>query len=214
MRLILARHGNTFGPGDTPVWVGAAEDLPLTDKGRVQSVQFGLALNEAGITPARIIAGPLQRTANGAQLAAAECGFDSEIEIDTRLREIDYGSWGGRSDAEIAAEWGEKAIEDWRERSIPPAEAGWTPEPADIAANALAVLQDITGAAASSDTVLLISSNGILRYFHALLGGDPGRPEESKMRTGHWSIATYSPSVWQLEVWNAPPHPAALEGAG
>ena len=57
MRLILARHGNTFGPGDTPVWVGAREDLPLTDKGRVQSIQFGLALKEAGITPARIIAG-------------------------------------------------------------------------------------------------------------------------------------------------------------
>ncbi|MFC4725140.1 histidine phosphatase family protein [Glycocaulis abyssi] len=214
MRLILARHGNTFGPGDIPVWVGAAEDLPLTDTGRVQSVQFGLALKEAGIIPARIIAGPLQRTANGAQLAAAECGFDSEIEIDTRLREIDYGSWGGRSDAEIAARWGEKAIDDWRERSIVPAGAGWTPQPADIAANAQAVLQGITGAAKAGDTVLLISSNGILRYFHALLGGDPGRPEASKMRTGHWSVAAYSPAGWALEVWNAPPHPEALGGAG
>jgi broad specificity phosphatase PhoE len=210
MRLILARHGNTFGPGDIPVWVGAAEDLPLTDKGRVQSVQFGLALKEAGITPARIIAGPLQRTANGAELAAAECGFDGEIEIDTRLREIDYGRWGGRSDVEIAAEWGEKAIEDWRERSIIPAGAGWSPAPEAIAANAQAILQDITAAAASADTVLLISSNGILRYFYPLLGGDPGRPEESKMRTGHWSIAAHHESGWRLDAWNVLPHAEAL----
>lgn len=214
MRLILARHGNTFGPGDTPVWVGAREDLPLTDKGRVQSIQFGLALKEAGITPARIIAGPLQRTATGAQLAAAECGFDGGIEIDTRLREIDYGSWGGRNDAEITAEWGEKAIEDWRERSIVPPGAGWSPSPETIAANASAILQDINAAARPADTVLLISSNGILRYFHALLGGDPQRPEESKMRTGHWSIAIASPSGWQLQTWNVLPHPDALGGAG
>ncbi|MGY6661844.1 MAG: histidine phosphatase family protein [Glycocaulis sp.] len=212
MRLILARHGNTFGPGETPVWVGAREDLPLTDTGRVQSVQLGLALKEAGIVPARIIAGPLQRTANGALLAAAECGFEGEIEIDTRLREIDYGSWGGRSDAEIAAQWGEAAIHDWRERSIVPAGAGWSPSPETIAANASAILQDINTAAKSADTVLLISSNGILRYFHALLGGDPRRPEESKMRTGHWSIAVHSESGWQLHDWNVPPQPAALSG--
>ena len=33
MRLILARHGNTFEAGETPVWVGAREDLPLTARG-------------------------------------------------------------------------------------------------------------------------------------------------------------------------------------
>jgi len=205
MRLILARHGNTFGPGETPVWVGAREDLPLTEKGRVQSVQFGLALKEAGIVPARIIAGPLQRTANGAQLAAAECGFVGEVEIDPRLREIDYGRWGGRSDEEIAAQWGGEAIEDWREWSIVPDGAGWSPAPEIIVRNARAVLDDISGIAASGDTVLLISSNGILRYFHALLGGDTARPELAKMRTGHWSAATTSGAGWTLHAWNLPP---------
>lgn len=205
MRLILARHGNTFGPGETPVWVGAREDLPLTEKGRVQSVQFGLALKEAGIVPARIIAGPLQRTANGAQLAAAECGFVGEVEIDPRLREIDYGSWGGRSDEEIAAQWGSQAIEDWRERSIVPEGAGWSPTPQRIAGNAQDILADIAAMAAPADTVLLISSNGILRYFHALLGGDAARPELAKMRTGHWSAATTSGAGWTLHAWNLPP---------
>lgn len=213
MRLVLARHGNTFGPGDTPVWVGAREDLPLTDQGRVQSVQFGLALKEAGIVPSRIIAGPLQRTATGAELAAQECGFAASIEIDARLREIDYGSWGGRSDADIAAEWGMQAIDDWRERSIVPIGAGWSPSPDVIAGNARAILAGIAARGGADDTVLLISSNGILRYFHALTGGDGGKPEEAKMRTGHWSIARLGRSGWQQDVWNVAPHPGALEGA-
>lgn len=204
MQLILARHGNTFGPGDTPVWVGAREDLPLTGQGQVQSARFGFALKEAGIVPARIIAGPLQRTATGAGLAAAECGFSGQIEIDTRLREIDYGSWGGRSDAEIAAEWGEQAIGDWRERSIVPDGAGWTPAPDVIASNARGVLSDITASASDGDTVLLVSSNGILRYFHPLIGGTPAAGE-AKMRTGHWSVATYTAGTWSLHGWNMPP---------
>lgn len=210
MRLILARHGNTFSPGETPVWVGAREDLPLTEQGRVQSLQFGLALREAGVVPARIMAGPLQRTASGAELAAAECGFTGKIEIDPRLREIDYGSWGGRSDAQIAAEWGGQAIEDWRERSMVPEGAGWSPGPETIASNARAVLSDIRGHAGPDDTVLLVSSNGILRYFHPLLGGNPGRPGEAKMRTGHWSLASSDMSGWQLHSWDAPPHPDHL----
>ncbi|KPP81700.1 MAG: putative phosphoglycerate mutase [Oceanicaulis sp. HLUCCA04] len=212
MRLILARHGNTFGPGDTPVWVGAREDLPLTEKGRLQSVQFGLALKEAGIVPARIIAGPLQRTANGAALAAAECGFERAVEIDPRLREIDYGSWGGRSDEEIAAHWGIQAIEEWRERSIVPDGAGWSPAPHIIAGNARTILDDISRVAAPEDTVFLISSNGILRYFHALLGADAARPELAKIRTGHWSIAATGPAGWMLQTWNVPPSAEAIQG--
>lgn len=212
MRLILARHGNTFGPGQTPVWVGAREDLPLTDKGEAQSSEFGKALKDAGIMPARIIAGPLQRTASGARLAAAQCGFEGPVEIDDRLREIDYGSWGGRSDDDIAGEWGPDAVENWRERSIAPEGAGWSPAPEVIADNARALLSDITASAKPSDTVFLVSSNGILRYFHPLLGGAIARPDEAKMRTGHWSLAVHEPSGWKLVFWNELPDARAVGG--
>ncbi|MGP1276581.1 MAG: histidine phosphatase family protein [Caulobacterales bacterium] len=212
MRLILARHGNTFGPGDTPVWVGAREDLPLTDKGRIQSVQFGLALKEAGIVPSRILAGPLKRTAIGAQLLAAECGFEGKIAIEPRLREIDYGSWGGRSDAEIAAAWGEDAIRAWRDRSVMPQGAGWSPDGATITGHARAILDEIANASASGDTAVLLSSNGILRFFHALLANEGTPPEEAKMGTGHWGLATHGPDGWQLHFWNTLPHPDGLSG--
>ncbi len=206
MRLILARHGNTFEVGDIPVWVGAREDYPLTIKGEDQSRAIGAALSHAGILPVRIIAGPLKRTREGAALAAQACGFAGAVEIDERLKEIDYGVWGGRSDAEIAEDWGAGAIEAWRERSVVPHGAGWIPDPQTIEAHARAVL----GALADNPggDVLLISSNGILRYFHRLIAGAGAPPEDAKVKTGHMGTARLTGGAWTLDFWNLPPDAA------
>lgn len=206
MRVILARHGNTFEAGETPVWVGAREDYPLTSKGEDQSRAIGAALKHAGIRPARLIAGPLRRTREGAVLAAGACGFDGEVEIDARLKELDYGVWGGRSDADIAAEWGAGAIEAWRERSIVPEGAGWSPSPDEVAANARAVLEGVM--ADPRGDVLLISSNGILRYFHALIAGAGAPPEAAKVKTGHMGAARLEGGAWRLMFWNQSPEAA------
>jgi len=206
MQLILARHGNTFEAGETPVWVGAREDYPLTIKGEDQSRAIGAALSHAGILPVRIIAGPLKRTREGAALAAQACGFAGAVEIDERLKEIDYGVWGGRSDAEIAEDWGAGAIEAWRERSVVPHGAGWIPDPQTIEAHARAVL----GALADNPggDVLLISSNGILRYFHRLIAGAGAPPEDAKVKTGHMGAARLTGGAWALDFWNLPPDAA------
>lgn len=211
MLLILARHGNTFGPDDTPVWVGAKEDLELVEKGLEQSREIGRGLTAAGIVPDRILAGPLKRTRTGAALAAERCGFSGEIEIDERLREIDYGVWGGKSDAEIAERWGEDAIEAWRERSIVPAGAGWSPSPEALKANARAVYDAVTRDRGEHTAVLIVTSNGILRYFHALLAGEGARPEDAKVKTGRVGAARISPAGHELLVWNA--EPSALTDA-
>ena len=211
MLLILARHGNTFGPGDTPVWVGAKEDLDLVEKGLEQSRAIGRALSRAGVIPDRVIAGPLKRTRIGAELATEHCGFSGEIEIEERLKEIDYGVWGGRSDAEISETWGEAAIHDWRERSIPPAGAGWTPTPDQLATNARAVLDTATRDRSADMAVLIITSNGILRYFHTLLAGASAPPEESKVKTGHMGAARINTDGLKLLAWNQPPE--AMESA-
>lgn len=205
MLLILARHGNTFGPGDTPVWVGANEDLPLVEKGLEQSRAIGRALRRAGIIPDRVIAGPLKRTRIGAELAAELCGFSGEIEIDERLKEIDYGVWGGKSDAEISESWGEAAIQDWRERSIPPAGAGWTPSPDTLGANARAVFDSATRDRSEDTAVLIFTSNGILRYFHTLLAGEGAPPEEAKVKTGHLGAARVDKDGVTLLAWNILP---------
>ena len=49
--LIIARHGNTFGPGDTPTRVGARTDLPLVESGKAQAKALGLHFLENGLVP-------------------------------------------------------------------------------------------------------------------------------------------------------------------
>lgn len=196
--LVLARHGNTFEPDQTPVWVGAKEDLPLARKGLEQAQALGKALNDAAIRVQRVISGPLIRTRKAAETVAGITGFDGKIAIDDRLKEIDYGSWGGRSDAEIAAEWGEAAITAWRERHERPEGAGWSPDEAVLKANVLGLLRELES---EDGPVLLITSNGILRYFHAALGigGD------AKVKTGHACAARLEGKTARPLFWNRDP---------
>tara|TARA_R110002072_G_scaffold119431_1_gene252250 strand:+ start:311 stop:928 length:618 start_codon:yes stop_codon:yes gene_type:complete len=196
--LILARHGNTFEPGETPVWVGAREDLPLAEKGLEQAEALGTALSDRDIQPARIMSGPLIRTRKAAEIVRDRLASALAIEIDDRLKEIDYGSWGGKSDDQIIAEFGEDALAAWRDRNERPANADWSPDAATLRANAMAVLQD-----SQSDTgpVLVITSNGILRYFHAALGFDG----DAKVRTGHVGAARLEARAARPLFWNCNP---------
>ncbi|MEN0653515.1 MULTISPECIES: histidine phosphatase family protein [Hyphobacterium] len=196
--LLLARHGNTFGPGETPVWVGAKEDLPLVEKGEAQAESLGKALQSSGVKLDRIITGPLRRTRRAADIVAARINFTGPIEIDERLKEIDYGPWGGKSDEEIIAAWGEAALAGWRDHHDFPEGAGWSPSPATLKANAMAVLND---ARRSSGTVLVVTSNGILRFFHAALGFDG----DAKVKTGHVGAADLTPAGDSPRFWNLDP---------
>ncbi|MCR9267551.1 MAG: histidine phosphatase family protein, partial [Alphaproteobacteria bacterium] len=149
-RILLARHGNTFGPGDTPVWVGAKEDLPLVESGEAQARALGEALAEAGLTPSRIICGPLKRTRRAAGIVAELTGYSGSETIDERLKEIDYGSWGGKSNDEIIAEFGQEALDCWDKQHRRPPGADWSPSEAELEANALAAMTD----AAAEDLTL------------------------------------------------------------
>ncbi|GJL98303.1 MAG: hypothetical protein DHS20C06_21200 [Hyphobacterium sp.] len=196
--LILARHGNTFGPGDRIVWVGAKEDLPLVKSGEAQAARLGESLREHSVQPSTILSGPLKRTRRAAEIIKAITASDTAIEIDTRLTEIDYGQWGGKSDDEITAIFGPAAISNWRERHQRPEKADWMPDEAILEANAKSVLTDMTSA---TGTALVITSNGILRYFHAAIGfaGD------AKVKTGHVCAAHFENGVWKPLFWNRPP---------
>ena len=197
-RLILARHGNTFGPGDKIVWVGAREDLPLVDRGEAQAQDLGNALVKAGVKLDRIVAGPLRRTRRAADLVAETTAFSGAIEIDVRLKEIDYGTWGGKTDDEIIAAYGEPALVNWRDRHIVPEGAGWSPSPGTLKANAMAVME---GARRTNGTVLIVTSNGILRFFHAALGFDG----DAKVKTGHVGAADLGDSGATPLFWNLDP---------
>ncbi len=205
MKLILARHGNTFGKGDTPVWVGAKEDYPLVERGLEQAREVGEALLRNTIKPDRIIAGPLLRTKVGAEIVSDMVGFAGQIEIDDRLREIDYGSWGGKSDAEIEALHGADVIENWRENSVRPDGCDWSPDEDTLQAHALEVLTELKATADQDMTVLLISSNGILRFYHALLYAGQSDAPSGKVKTGHMCLAEWKGETFAPKSWNLPP---------
>ncbi len=205
-RILLARHGNTFAPGDKVVWVGAREDLPLVETGEAQAEALGEALKEAGLTPGRIICGPLKRTRRAAEIVAALTGFSGEIAIDDRLREIDYGNWGGKSNDEIKAEFGAEALAEWDQHHRRPAGADWSPSEADLETNALASMRD----AAAQDLTLVITSNGILRYMYAATTG----PEaEAKVKTGNVCAVAFDGADGQRLFWNEKPDAGLISRA-
>ncbi len=95
VRLILIRHGD-LGEGCRGRYIGRT-DVPLSPEGRRQAKALAAPLARLG--EARYLRSPLLRSRETAGLALAGAG----IEIDTDLREIDFGRWEGMSFDEIAA---------------------------------------------------------------------------------------------------------------
>ncbi|ATQ67283.1 MULTISPECIES: histidine phosphatase family protein [Methylosinus] len=201
MRLILARHGNTFGPGDAVRWIGARSDPALVASGREQAEAVGRALAAMHVHPARIIAGPLTRTRESAALAAA--GFaPASIEIEPRLIEIDYGAWEGLTSDEIRSLRGAPEVDAWERDGIWPQGAGWSPDEAQLRARLEGLLASLRAAHTDGDTIMLVSSGGVLRCFGEIYGL---ARRDAKMRTGSLSIVETDAQGFSIALWNARP---------
>ena len=91
LRLILARHGQT----DWNVhhrYQGHAQ-VPLNGRGLQQAAALGRRLAGQGIDAIR--SSDLPRAWMTAEVIASAC--DLPIELDPRLREMDFGDWQGRT---------------------------------------------------------------------------------------------------------------------
>lgn len=203
MRLILARHGDTFGPEDTVRWIGARTDLPLVAKGREQARAIGRALAAMNVDPARILAGPLSRTLESARLAVDAAGYSPErIEIEPRLIEIDYGAWEGLSAEQIRARRGAREIDSWEQDGAWPRDAGWSPTQAQLRQRIDELLSSLRARFEDGDTIILVSSGGVLRCVGEICGLDR---KAAKMRTGALSIVEARPGGYSVTLWNEPP---------
>lgn len=96
MTLLLVRHGMTDATG--PRLAGRAEGIHLNDTGRVQAAHLASRLD--GVVPAALISSPLERCRQTAEAVAER--LDTEITVDERFLECDYGTWTGRSLTELA----------------------------------------------------------------------------------------------------------------
>ncbi len=102
-KVLYVRHGQSE-TNLRGVFAGGADDTPLTDLGRDQAKQAGAELKNKSID--HIIASPLSRTLETAQIIASQIGFDpKKIQIDPRLKEYDVGSGNGmKAEGMTAAE--------------------------------------------------------------------------------------------------------------
>ena len=135
LTLILTRHGQATA-GE--VMLGGQLDVPLTPGGRAQAE--ALARRLSGVRIDRIVSSPMLRALETAQAIAT----GRPVELDERLRELDYGRWESLTYAEI----------DDRD---PELRARWEHDPAathspggesgdDVAARALSFLVDLLAA--------------------------------------------------------------------
>ena len=204
MKIIVARHGNTFGPNDKVVWVGARNDLPLVARGREQARDVGVGLCDHDTPLAGIYCGPLARTREFAAIVAQEIEWTGEPVVDPRLNELDYGAWSGLTTEEITAKFGAAAVTAWDERAEWPATANWGGSAATVHAEVRAFVADLEKRHPADATVLVVSSNGRLRAFAAL--AEPGALLAAvKMKTGHIGMIEGSGDRWIRHAWNEEP---------
>ncbi|MEI7610956.1 MAG: phosphoglycerate mutase family protein [Rhodospirillaceae bacterium] len=203
MDILFGRHGNTFDTGDKVVWVGRETDLPLVDKGWQQARAFGSAMLRINMVPDRVYCASLQRTRGFAEaMGEVQMRWKKPV-VDKRLDEIDYGKWAGQSTEEIeATPEGRYGIESWTKHDIFPAGAGWGSSEADIFAAIQSFIDEIILTAGTKEKLLVVSSNGILRFFPRLLGVANLDLPSYVMKTGHAGLISGTPGAFRVRFWN------------
>ncbi|HEY1096374.1 MAG TPA: histidine phosphatase family protein [Alphaproteobacteria bacterium] len=203
--LIIARHGNTFGPGDIVRRQGGKTDLPLVESGLLQGRQIGAYLKQIGVLPDVIYSSHLQRTIQTAEQAKQEMGLNLPVKPDANFNEIDYGPDENKPEEEVVARLGKDAIEAWDKHCTLP--DGWNADPEQIKQDWQKFADKVTEEHAGK-TVLVVSSNGVIRFAPDLLvekKNAEGKEIEPKVSTGSISIFTHEDGVWSCDVWGIKP---------
>lgn len=195
-RVVLLRHGATEWNASRR-FQGHA-DIPLSADGVEQARRAAAGL--AGYRPARLLSSDLSRAAQTAELVAAVCRV--EVELDPRLREVDVGSWSGLDIDTIGRLepdfW--PALREGRDfRRSPEGETA-----TEAGARVAGALLDYSDAAADGDTFVVVGHGlalGVasfllmgLDYSHARLFGG--------MVNCGWNELQPGEEYWRLRAYN------------
>jgi broad specificity phosphatase PhoE len=169
----LARHGGT-------AWTVSGQhtgltDLPLTAQGEAEAVRLGARLE--GLRFAAVLTSPLRRAVRTCELA----GFAAAAHVEADLVEWNYGTYEGRTSAEIHAE-----RPDWQlfRDGCP---GGESPDQVGVRADRV-----VRRVQAIGGDVLLFSSGHFLRVFAARwLGLEPGAGRYFLLSTASLSAVGY-----------------------
>jgi probable phosphoglycerate mutase len=203
-RLIIVRHGNNFTKDQTPLRVGARTDLPLVETERGTNV--GKYLKMKTLIPDVVFAAPLKRTTETARLAIAALDKDIPLLADNRFTEIDYGPDEGKPEDEVVARIGQKALEDWEREAIVP--EGWLVSVEEIV-NAWKTFADEIENNYNGKNVMVVSSNGIIRFAPYLTGDFKKFTEEFNIKVGTGSVCVLEKNeedkYWRVIEWGTKP---------
>jgi len=209
LQIYIIRHGNTFLPGQTPLRVGLRTDIPLVPSGQEQSFELGRYFKKLNIDPQALYSSALLRAKETAQLIQNTAEYSSlQINIRAELNEIDHGPDEGQPEYTVEERLGTKAIEEWNNKAIMPAE--WRPRPEQIIKEWEILLHDVFQLF-KNGTVLMVTSNGRARFLpqvHDLtLSQDLATSGDLKLRTGSFGIIEKvdETNPWQLRAWNIRP---------
>ncbi len=189
-RIIIARHGNTFGPDEAPRRIGARTDLPLVASGRAQATALGAHFRTRGLQFDHCLTSPLLRTRETAALVLD--GAACNVVAADWLVEIDHGPDEGRTEDEVRARIGADALAAWERDATPPPD--WT---VDVEARRAAWAFCFGEAAALAGPMLVVTSNGAARF---------AAPGAGRLRTGSYGEVMISATAPpQIVAWDVRP---------
>lgn len=206
IRLIIARHGNTFNKGEVPTRVGARTDLPLVESGREQAKKLGEYLAKFDLLPSKVYAAPLKRTMETAAGALEAAGIAGAVAVEPLdiFTEIDYGPDENKPEDEVVARVGQKAIDEWNAFAKVP--DGWKVDPNKIIRD----WKDFAGSlvkGGDGTTTMVVTSNGIARFAPYITDDFDAfaMAHDIKIGTGCLAIFRFDGAKWVCEEWNLKP---------
>ena len=202
-KLIIARHGNTFGPNDTPTRVGARTDLPLVESGKTQAEKIGHWLKKNSIYPEITYSSQLKRTIETAEIALKQINYSQPVFPLEIFNEVDYGVDENQTEDKVIARIGEKAIQDWDSKAIVP--DGWLFDPQTCIDNwknfAAHIVED------KQECIMVVTSNGVARFAPHLAGNyeEFTKNNKIKLSTGALGLLEFTNNDWNVIQWNIRP---------
>lgn len=199
--LLIARHGNTFDPGDVVRRVGARTDVPLSSSGVIQAEKLGRYLREQAIRPSALYTSTLQRTQQTAKIAlqTADCVLDGTAL--PQFNEIDYGVDENQPEETVVARIGAPALKAWEEDCVVP--PGWQVDPAAL----IKAWEDFAALCLmrhGGQIILVVTSNGVARFApHITRDIQAFRLQHHfKLATGALAVLAHDQGSWSVQDWN------------
>jgi probable phosphoglycerate mutase len=204
-RLLIARHGNTFAPGETARRVGTT-DLPLVESGLLQGFALGTYLKQEQLIPDVIFTSTLQRTIQTAEQAQKAMGTQLPMENLSIFNELDYGPDENQPEEQVVARIGKEALAAWEAQALVP--NGWHVSPTEIITN-WQHFADHLRQQHQGKTCLVITSNGIARFSPYLTGDFAAFSAQYPIKIATGALCIFTNEVgavaWNCLGWNVKP---------